>query len=99
MLDKINNFMRHNPKYNALSKPLTAAKVCDAARSLTQYHLTVISFKDGLLTIGSSSPAEANNLQMQSTQIIKEINEKLNHEKAPVEQGQGLVTRLRYKIV
>jgi hypothetical protein len=89
-MDNINNFINHNPKYKGLQKPLTAARVCDTARELSDSRYEVISFKDGLLTLGVGSGAQSAEIQMQSTSIIKEINDKL---------GKELVLRLRYKII
>lgn len=88
-INNINNIFKGNPKYLRLQKPLQAANVCDTARTLTHYRFDVISFKDGLLTLGVNSSAQAANLQMQSTQIIKEVNQKL---------GQILVEKIRTKI-
>lgn len=88
-MDNINNFIRRNPKYNALSKPLTAAKVCDAARTCIDTRASVISFRDGLLTLGVEDSSQANNLQAESDSIIKKINQKLGH---------VLVRKLRFKI-
>lgn len=96
-MDKIDKFISGNPRYNKLSKPLTAAKVCDAARSLSESRFSVISFRQGLLTLGVGSSAEAGNLQAESTQLISQINTKLDPKGAP--SGQELVNRLRFKIV
>lgn len=89
MLDKIDKFIKHNPKYCGLSKPLTAARVCETARTYIDTRASVISFRDGLLTLGVESSAQAANIQAESSQIISEINNKL---------GEKLVKRLRYKI-
>lgn len=89
-MDNIQNFLSHGSKYNKFSKPLQAAKVCDTARSLADGRFEVISFKDGLLTLGTSSSSQAANLQAESTQIIAQINQKLE---------QVLVRKLRFKIV
>ena len=88
-MQKIDSFLKHNPKYRALSKPLEAAAVCDKAKAVAQGRFEVISFKQGLLTVGVNSPAEAMNLQAESMSIIKDINREL---------GREAITKLRFKI-
>lgn len=88
-MDNINNFMRRDPRYKSLSKPLQAANVCDTARLLADGRYDVISFKDGLLTLGSSSSSSAANLRMETYNIQNKLNEKL---------GQELVKKIRIKI-
>ena len=90
VMDNINNFMRQHPKYRGLVKPLHAAKICEAARSAADGRFEVISYRDGLLTLGVSSSSAAADIQAESTQIMAEINQKLDQE---------LVKRLRTKII
>jgi len=85
-MDRIDKFLKRNPRYNKLSRPLQAAKVCEAARLLGK---DAIAFKDGLLTLGVGSSAQAANLQAESQRIIEEINQKL---------GVELVERIRFRI-
>jgi len=89
-MDHINKHFRQIPRYARLQKPLEAANVCDAARALAHGHFGIISFKAGLLTLSVSSSSAANNLQMETYQIQKELNLKL---------GQELVEKIRIKIV
>jgi hypothetical protein len=89
-MDNIKNFMSHNSKYNALRKPLEAARICEAARMAARGRYDVVSFKLGLLTLGVSSSSQAANIQAESTQIIEEINKKL---------GQNIIERIRTKLV
>jgi hypothetical protein len=89
-LSRANDFLRDNAKYIKLSKPLKAAAVCDAARLVAQGRFAVISFKDGLLTLGINNSSEANNLQLESSQIMEIINKKL---------GNAEVQKLKFKIV
>lgn len=89
-MDNINKFIKGNPKYKGLKKPLEAAKVCDTARLLGDGRFEVISYREGLLTIGVSSSSQAADVQMQSTKIIADINKKLE---------QNIVKRIRYKLV
>lgn len=88
-MKRIGEFLKHNPKYSKFSKPLQAAKVCGAARLLGADRYDVISFKEGLLTLGVTSSAQAANLQAESQGIIDEINQKL---------GEDLVRGMRFKI-
>lgn len=88
-MKKIDEFIKHNPKYRKLQKPLQAAEVCEAARALAHGHYDVISFKGGLLTLGVSSSSQAANLQMESGKIISDINKKL---------GKEMVERIRFRI-
>lgn len=88
-MDKISKFLATNSKYTRLSRPLEAAKVCEAARLVARDRFGVVSFKNGLLTVGTKNSSEAANLQLESNQIIDEINQKLNQE---------LIKRLRFKI-
>jgi len=88
-MKKIDEFLKHNPKYRALHKPLEAAKICDIARSQSHNRFNVISFRDGLLSLSVSSSAEAANLQAESQKIMAGINMKI---------GENLVKRLRLKI-
>ena len=90
VMDNIKNFLDRHPKYRGLSKPLHAAKICEAARAQADGRFEVISYHDGLLTLGISSSAAAADIQAESTQIIAEINKKL---------GQELVKKLRTKII
>lgn len=89
-LSRADDFLNHNAKYIKLSKPLKAAAVCDTARQLAQGRFDTISFNDGLLTLGAKTSGEANNLQLESAQIIDSINNKL---------GSNEVERIRFKIV
>lgn len=88
-MDKISKFLTNNPKYKQLSRPLQAARVCEAGRGVAGGRFGVISFRDGLLTIGVENSSAAANLQAESSQIIEEINQKLDQE---------LVKRIRFKI-
>lgn len=88
-MDHINKYFRQNPRYAKLQKPLEAAGICDAARSLSDGRFGVVSFNEGVLCLSISSSAEAANLQAESSQIIDKINQKL---------GKEMVKRIRYKI-
>jgi hypothetical protein len=88
-MDNISKFISHNSKYQRLSGPLRAAQVCDTARSLANDRFTVLSFKDGLLTLSVQSSSATANLQMESQKIIQSINDKL---------GQEFVKKIRFKI-
>lgn len=88
-MKKISQFISGNPRYNRFKKPLEAANVCDSARALANGRFTIVSFRTGLLTLSVSSPAEMQNLQSDSEEIISEVNKKL---------GRKLVEKIRYKI-
>ncbi|OGD57082.1 hypothetical protein A2V71_02270 [Candidatus Berkelbacteria bacterium RBG_13_40_8] len=88
-MKKIDHFLRHNPKYSRLQKPLEAARICDAARKEARGRFEVVSFKQGLLTVGVSDSSQAANLQAESQMIINEINEKV---------GERAVKNIRFKI-
>lgn len=68
---------------------MTAARVCEAARVVARGRFHVISFRDGLLTVGCQNSGEAANLQMESSQLIEEINDKI---------GETLVQKIRFKM-
>lgn len=87
-MEHINKFL-HNSKYKGLKKPLQAAEVCDAARKVAKDRFSVVSYNAGVLCLGVSSPAEAANIQAESSSIIDNINKELKDEK---------VKRIRYKI-
>lgn len=89
-MDKIKKFLSTNIKYTRLAKPLEAAAVCEVARAVGEGRFSVLSFRDGLLTVGTQNSGAAANLQMESDSIVKEINAKLDHE---------LVKKIRFKIV
>lgn len=88
-MDKVNNILKHHSKYSALRKPLEAAGVCETARVVADGRFSIISFKNGLLTVGITSSAQAMNLQAESPVIIKNINDKI---------GRKAVEKIRYKI-
>ena len=88
-MDHINKHFRQIPRYARLQKPLEAANVCDTVRSLANGRFGVISFKAGLLTLSVPSSSAANNLQMETYQIQKELNLKL---------GKEIVSKIRIKI-
>ena len=89
-MDKIDGFLKHNSKYKGFQKPLEAAGVCDVARKYSKGSYEVISFHDGLLTLGTHSPTQSMELQMQSTKIIDDINIDLGCEK---------VKKIRYRLI
>ena len=76
--------------FGRYKKPLLAARVCDAARSISESRFEVISYKNGLLTLGVSSSAQAGNLQMESEDLVEKINQKLDDK---------LVEKIRFKLV
>lgn len=88
-MKKISQYFSDNPRYSRLKKPLEAANICDAARSVAEGRFEVISFKNGLLTISCSSSSAAGNLNLESEQIRTQVNQKL---------GQEKVERIRIKI-
>lgn len=81
--------MRYNPRYKRYQKPLEAAKVCEAAREISEHRYSVISFKNGLLTVSCTSSAAAANLQAESQEIISQINQKV---------GEKVIKKIRLKI-
>ena len=89
-MDKINKFLHSNSKYTRLSGPLQAAHVCDTARALAADRFSVLTYVDGLLTLGVSNSMASANLRMELTQIMAQINEKLGVER---------VKKIRLKIV
>ena len=88
-MDHINKHFRQIPRYARLQKPLEAANVCDTALLVANGRFGVISFKAGLLTLSVSSSSAANNLQMETYQIQKELNQKL---------GKEIVSKIRIKV-
>ena len=72
-----------------MQKPLEAAEICDTARVLAQGKYEVVSYKNGLLTLGCFSPMLAAELQSQTLEIIKKLNDKLK---------RTTVEKLRFKI-
>lgn len=88
-MKKVSDILSHNPKYKQYQKPLRAARVCDAARTLGKGRFEVVSFALGVLCLGVVSPAESMQLQSESSKIISQINQKL---------GKESVKRIRFKI-
>jgi predicted nucleic acid-binding Zn ribbon protein len=88
-MSNTSDFLSRHSKYARLKKPLEASRVCETARALANGRFSVLSFVSGLLTLGVTSSAQAANLQIESTQIIGEVNEKL---------GEELVKSLRFKM-
>ncbi len=72
-----------------MQKPLEAARVCEIARQQSDGQYRLVSYKNGLLTLAVESPAQAANLQAESSEIIDKINEKI---------GKGVVEKIRFKI-
>lgn len=89
-MDKINKLFTSNSKYSKLLKPLAAARVCDTARAVADGRFTVLTYVDGLLTVGCDNPFLATNLKMDSPKLIAEINAKLGDEE---------VKKIRFRIV
>lgn len=89
-MENINNFLSNNAKYIKLSKPLTAARVCETAREGANGRFSVVSFKQGLLTLGVTDPTAGTNLRFIEPEIIEEINTKL---------GQKMVEKLMFKVI
>lgn len=89
-MEKINRFLDQNSKYKRLSKPLEAARVCDTARLLANDRFVVVSFREGLLTVGCTHSGQAANLQLEKNQLVNEINQKL---------GVELVKNIRFKMI
>jgi hypothetical protein len=89
-MHKINSIFSRGSKYQRLSGPLRAAQICDSARALADSRFTVLSYVDGLLTVGVESSAAAANLNFETEKIIKEVNEKV---------GQDFVKKIRTKII
>jgi len=89
-MDKIDKFMSANRKYLGLQKPLEAARVCDTARALANGRFEIVSYKEGLLTLGFVNAIESAHFNMASQKFIEELNTKLGDQK---------VKRIRYKIV
>lgn len=89
-MDKIGKILGGESRLKRFQKPLEAANVCAAGAACVDAQHSIVSFKNGVLTVGVRTSAEAANLQMKSGQILECINAKL---------GQDLVKRIRYKIV
>ena len=89
-MKKINEFLKHNPKYLRLQKPLKAARVCKAAQGYSNGRFGIISFREGVLSLSCRTSAEASNLQMDSQKIIDEINKKI---------GEQTVEKLKFKLI
>lgn len=88
-MDNIGNLLGRGGKYQRFAKPMTAARVCEAGRLAARGRFNVVSFADGLLTVGTKNSGEAANLQMESAQIIDKINKEL---------GEELVKKMRFKM-
>lgn len=82
--------MRANSKFVKLAGPLRAAQVCDAARLLADDRFEVVSFCEGLLTLGVPNSAAANDLRLKSKDVMTQINAKL---------GKDWVEKIRIKLV
>ncbi len=89
-IENISKILAGQSKLKRYQKPLEASRVCQTARGCIDPRWNIISFKNGLLTVGVTSSAEAANLQMKSIEIIECINKKL---------GQEMVKRLRYRVI
>lgn len=89
-MENIGNLFKQDPKFKSFQKPLEAAGVCDVARKYSKGTYEVISFHDGLLTLGTHSPTQSMELQMKSTEIISRVNKDLGVQK---------VLKLRFKLI
>ena len=89
-MQKINRIISNNPRYGRYKKPLMAAGICGKARELSRGRFGVISFKNALLTLSVKNSSEAANLQLESENLIDELNKKI---------GRKAVERIRFKIV
>ena len=65
-----------------------AVKVEEALKNLLPGDTKMVSFKEGKLVLGASSPQAANDLYLKSRQIKKEVNQKL---------GAKVVEKIRYR--
>lgn len=90
IVEDINKLLKSNSKFAKLAGPLRAAQVCDMARAAAHDRFAVVSFREGLLTLGAPNSSAANNLRLASPNIIEEINEKL---------GKEWVEKIRIKLV
>lgn len=88
-MDNISRFIKANPKYTKLQTPLKAARVCEVARAVGKDYFEVISFKDGVLKLATTSSVHSADIKAHQRQIITDINTKL---------GEELVQELRTKI-
>ncbi len=88
-MDKIGRILARQSKLGRYQKPLEAARVCDIARAQASGQYTIVSFKNGLLTVAAGSPTQAANLQTESAGIIEKINNEL---------GRKAVEKIRFKI-
>lgn len=89
MLQKISKIISGQSKLQGFKKPLEAAEVCDAAREISEGQYTIISFHNGLLTVGVSSSYEAAERRIEADKIINKINQKI---------GRKAVKKIRFKI-
>ena len=89
-MEDINNLLSGNQRFKKLAGPLRAAQDCDEARLLASDRFTVISFREGLLTVGVGNSAAAGDLRFQLENIKKELNTRL---------GSEWVERVRIKLV
>lgn len=88
-MEKIDRIINSRQNYKRLKKPLKAARVCGLAREIFKDIFEAISFKEGILTVGVSSSAEAASLHPKSEEIAEKINQKL---------GERTVEKIRFKI-
>jgi len=73
----------------AINKQFRAAYICSAAQQVLGSEAVVVSFRDGTLSLAVSSSAQAANIQIQTSQILGEVNKKI---------GADKVTKLRFKV-
>lgn len=77
-MEGIDKLIKSNSKFKKLVGPLKAAQICDTARDQADGRFTVISFRDGLLTLGAPNSAAANNLKFELENIKEQINQKID---------------------
>jgi len=88
-MEKIKNILVGSKSRYNIAVEMNASRICYVAKEASDGVFEPISFKDGLLTIKAANSIVAQEIQLESTQIIKKINQKL---------GKNMVDRIRFKI-
>ncbi|MBI3261365.1 DUF721 domain-containing protein [Candidatus Berkelbacteria bacterium] len=73
----------------ASNRPFRAAYICSTAQQILGSEAVVVSFREGTLVLDINSSAQAASIQIQTSKIVRSINEKL---------GSDVVTQLRFRV-
>jgi len=77
MFEKADNILNRHANRYGLKKSLDAAMICFKAKEVANSMFEPISFRNGILKVKVENSIKAQEIQLNSSQIIKKINQKV----------------------